>query len=219
MWEWKTLADKNALRDKYNIAADTKIICMLPGSRKGEINQHLPIFGKTLELLQKQFPQLLPVFVVHPGMRAAVTQATRDWPQKPLILWETDDKKAAFASASIALSKSGTVALELSLAGVPSIITYKVSSYSAWLMRRMVKVRFVNLINILLNKEVVPEMLQEKCAPAPLAEKLQQLLDSPDMQKKQLADAREALSMLGLNDSESPSSRAAKAVLDVIARA
>ena len=73
-------------------------------------------------------------------------------------------------ASNLALAASGTVALETALAEVPTVIAYKVSPLTAFIVRRLIKVNYVNIINVLAGKEIVPECLQEKCSPDVLAD-------------------------------------------------
>ena len=110
---------------------------------------------------------------------------------------------------------SGTVALELALAATPAVIAYRVSPLTAWIGRRLIRVPFANLVNIVLDREVVPEFLQERCRPDLLAPALQDLLSDPDARRRQTDGAREAIAQLG-GEGSPPSLRAARAVLSVV---
>ena len=130
---------------------------------------------------------------------------------------QSEEKKDVFAASTVALSKSGTVALELSLAKVPIIVTYKVSAQTAWLLRRMVKVKYVNLVNLILDKLVIPEYLQEKCEPAYLTSAIADLLMHPEKRTEQVEAAQKALEQLDDPTSpNTPSEKAANAVLKLI---
>jgi lipid-A-disaccharide synthase len=215
-WEWKQKGSRDAFINRHSIAADKAILCLLPGSRKGEITRLLPIFEQTVNLLHRKTPNLLPVIVAAAPMEMHLRTICQHWKISPLIVPEATEKKDAFAASSVALAKSGTVALELALAGVPTVVTYKVSRYSAWALRRMVKVRFVNLVNLLLGKEVIPEMLQENCSADLLFEKLFDLLGCTHSKKQQLEQSQEAIQMLGVDDALSPSDKAADIVLGLM---
>jgi len=125
------------------------------------------------------------------------------------------EKWDAFAASQVALAASGTVALELALAGLPTVIAYRVSPLSAWLVRHLIQVRFANLVNILLDDEVVPERLQEDCTPDRLESAVAVLLDDASARGRQIERARAALAQLGLAE-EPPSRRAARTILDIV---
>ncbi|MGH6660875.1 MAG: lipid-A-disaccharide synthase, partial [Rhodospirillales bacterium] len=128
------------------------------------------------------------------------------------------EKYDAFAAADVALAASGTVALELAMARTPAVITYRINPITAWIVRRLIKVRFVHLVNIVLDREVVPELLQESCRPDFLAAALEDLLLDEARRRRQIEGYAEAIKQLGFGG-PSPASRAAKVVLQVIAKA
>ena len=128
----------------------------------------------------------------------------------PVVKWE------AFKSCDIAIAVSGTAALELAYAGVPHVIGYKVSTITSLILRMMVKVKRAHLANILLDGDIVPEFLQEKCNPEDIAKKVLELLDDPEQMQKQ-KDAFQGLeSLLSNSEGVDPSLRAAQFIQSVI---
>jgi lipid-A-disaccharide synthase len=214
-WEWKQKGSGDRFRSNHHVSRDCPLLCMLPGSRKGELNRLLPIFEQTVLLLSKKIPGITPVIVAATAMEAHTRAMCKSWKITPIIVSESE-KKDAFAASNIALAKSGTVALELPLAGVPTLVTYKVSAYTAWALKRMLKIKFANLINLLLDLEVIPEMLQDKCKPDLLAEKLHALYQDATIQHMQKTEVQKALAMLGMDDTKSPSEKAADVVLSLL---
>jgi lipid-A-disaccharide synthase len=105
-----------------------------------------------------------------------VLAATSTWPVRPIVVTGVDDKHDAFAAATAALTKSGTSTLELALAGVPMVVTYRVNRLTAMIARRLIKVRFAAMVNLLAGRGLVPELLQERCTPAELAAAVRPLL-------------------------------------------
>src|SRR5262249_48922461 len=122
-----------------------------------------------------------------------------------------------FAASRAALAASGTVALELALAGVPMVVAYRTNPLTAWLLRRMVKVPYANLVNLVLGRAVVPELLLEDCTPERLSSAVERLLTDPAAREAQRGGFAEALDRLGRGGA-SPSLRAADEVLALIAR-
>lgn len=209
-------ADGAAFREKHGILPHDPILLLLPGSRPKEIRQHLAIFMHTLDLLTARFGHLTEVIVVPPGMRKEIEDHLAEWPGHPLVVSEPEEKHDAFAASTLALVKSGTVTLELACAEVPMVVTYRVSPVSAWLLRQMIKVKYVTLVNILLNKAVIPELLQERCQPDYLAHELAGMLINRDIGRKQKRQAHAALAMLLPENGKSPSELAAQSVLSLI---
>ncbi len=207
--------DGAAFRRRCGLAATVPLLCVLPGSRQGEVRRLLPVLEAAVRQLTARRPDLHVVVPTVATVAEAVTSAVMHWPVPVTVVHGLGDKYDAFAAADVALAASGTVALELALAGVPTVVTYRVASLSAWLFRRLSRVRYVNLINLSLDRLVVPELLQERCRPVLLAAEVERLFDDTTIRAAQQADFRKALRQLG-HGGPSPSLRAARLVLDLI---
>ena len=149
----------------------------MPGSRRNEAPRLLPVFGGMLRRIARTRSDIVPVVPASHVVAGLVEAAARRWPMRPIVVTDTDDKHDAYAAASAALTKSGTSTLELALAGVPMAVTYRVNRLTAVIARRLIRVPHVAMVNLLAGREVVPELLQERCAPAPLARTLLALVD------------------------------------------
>ena len=191
-------ADKGnggAFRQSHNIGADVPLFCILPGSRVGEVKRLLPVFRETALRLSAKHPNLRIVLPVTENVRDLVAQDLPNWPGKPILVAELGNKFNAMAASNAALAASGTVALELALARTPTVVAYKMAPMTWFFVRRMVKVRFVHLLNIILDRAVVPERLQKDCQPGILAEDLLALAgEGGRSQTEQLAPALQQLS-------------------------
>ncbi|HUJ02823.1 MAG TPA: lipid-A-disaccharide synthase [Rhizomicrobium sp.] len=201
------------LRARLGIAPDAPLLAVLPGSRTNEIRFILPPFREAVALLKNDVPDLVCVMPTVHHVAARVRAATRDWPTPLHILEGNDDRFAAFDAADVALAASGTVTTELALAGTPMVVGYKAGWLSYRLMRPLIDVKFVTLVNILLDREAVPEFIQERCRPEALAAALTKLFRDPHMREKQKRDLAEAAHQLGVGE-EAPSLRAAHALLE-----
>ncbi len=202
-------ADEQRRRD-----ADPPVLVVLPGSRVGEINRLLKPFGEAVALLGKRVGPLDVVVPTTPFLAERVEQGTASWRIRPRIVVGVDEKNAAFRIARAALAKSGTVTLELAIAGIPMVTAYKTSRLEAAVARRVLRVTSVILANLVLGENVVPEFLQEDCAPEKLAGALTPLLsDTPARRQQVEAFARlDAIMQIG---TARPAERAADIVLDV----
>ena len=209
--------DGAAFRRRRGIDPQASVVCFLPGSRCSEVGPLMPVFGETLARLRTGRPDLCAVIATVATVSDSVTAAARDWPAAPLMVSDTAEKYDAFAAADVALAASGTVALELAMAGTPAVIAYKTNPLTAFLARRLIRVRFVNLVNIVLDRPAVPEFLQNDCRPERLAAGVDHLLGNAEARARQVAAGREALGRLGLGG-PSTGERAARVVLDVIER-
>ena len=207
--------DAARFRAAHGIAADELMIAVLPGSRGGEVRRLVPVFGETLRLLG---PMIGPFRVAVPTVATvadAVSQGVRDWPGRPIVLRGNADKYDAFAASRAALAASGTVALELALARVPMAVAYRLNPLTEALLDRVLKVRQVNLVNLLLERPLVPEHLRGDCAPAPLAASLAQLIRDERVRSAHLAGYDEAMRRLR-GSSASPSLAAADRILAIL---
>jgi lipid-A-disaccharide synthase len=209
--------DGLAFRARHHLAADAPLLCVLPGSRTSETGRLLPVFAETLALLARTRPGLVAVVPTVETVADRVCAAAKSWPVPVVVVRGAAEKYDAFAACEAALAASGTVALELALAGLPAVIAYKVSKLSAFVATRFLglKLKFATLVNIIMDRPVMPELLQDDCTPDRLAAAVGHLLDDADARARQVADAHEAMRRLGWGG-DSPSARAAEAVLDYL---
>ena len=191
------------------------MVVVLPGSRRTEIRRLLPVFGRTLHLLAERHAGITAAIPVVEAVAETVRATVSRWRVPALLLDNTADKIDAFAAAAAAITKSGTVTLELAIAGVPMVVCYKVSPLTAMLMRRLLKVDTVALVNLLAGQRLVPELLQDRCTPEAIAGTVSDLLDHPESRESMRVKLRAAVARLG-DRSPSPSARAAEVVLSAI---
>jgi len=208
--------DGAAFRARYGIAPEATVISVLPGSRHNEVRRLLPVFKEAVEILTQARPDLAVAVATVEAVRDEVAAAVRTWPRPGIVVTDPSEKYDAFAASRAAIAKSGTVTLELALAGVPMVICYKVSAITAFLVRRLVKVDFAGLVNLLTDRVVAPELIQEACTPAGIVEKIAPLLEEGAARAAQLAGFEAAVGRLG-GRSPAPSERAAEVVLGIIA--
>ncbi|MEZ5875209.1 MAG: lipid-A-disaccharide synthase [Hyphomicrobiales bacterium] len=208
--------DGVAFRERHRLSRDGPVLCVVPGSRHGEVRRMLPVYGEVLRRLKENHPDLHVVVPVAPAVADEVEAATKDWPFPVTLVTNPDERFDAFAACDAALAKSGTVTLELALAQVPMVVAYKVNAATAFLVRRMgVSVSHASLVNLLANREIVPEFLQEDCTAEKLADAVDILLSSQEVRDAQRQGFREVLKALG-DATPPPSQRAAKVVLDLM---
>ncbi len=206
-----------AFRAQHGISDEAPLLVVLPGSRRGEVERLSGVFAETLARLRHDRPGLRAVVPTVPNVAALVRRETAAWPVATLVLEGPEEKYAAFAAADAALAASGTVAVELAVARVPTVVAYRVSPLSAAIARRLLKIRYVSIPNLVLDREVQPELLQEACRPARLAAALGPLLDDADLRARQAADLDRVIAALSGAGEGPPSRQAARRVLQVIA--
>jgi len=172
-------------------------LILLPGSRNGEIATLLPLFLKTVALLKKESPSLQVVLPTLPPLVAPLKEGLSAFPELSCTLVEdVSFHPHAFAAGTAALAASGTVTLELALAGLPHVIAYKTSPLTAALLRSLLITPWVGLPNILSRRTVVPELLQKDCSPPTLADVLLPLLQQEGVrlgQKEAFTQIRKSL--------------------------
>jgi lipid-A-disaccharide synthase len=200
-------------REKYNIAKDAMLLCLLPGSRKGEVDRHMPVFGQAITMLAQKYPGLAMVVAVPRHVLPFVAAYFEGCPFRTVITADEQDKKNAIAASNLAIVKSGTVTLEVAMSQTPMVVAYRVNPVSAWMMRRMMTTKYANLVNILLKKEAIPELLQENCTPLMIANAASQLLLYPELQTQQKLEAAAALKQL--YPGRPPSDAAAEKILEL----
>lgn len=204
-------------RARHGIAEDARVVAVLPGSRRGEVSRLLPVFRATMERLRATRPDLVAVVPTVATVRERVAADLAEWPMRTILVEGDAAKHDAFAAAQAALAASGTVALELALARLPAVIAYRLNPVTVALYRRLIRVKYVNLVNLMLDRMLVPELLQEECRPDRLAAELGRLLDDPAARQAQVDGVAEVARWLGQGDVP-PSERAARVVLDRIAK-
>jgi lipid-A-disaccharide synthase len=143
------------------------------------VSRLLPVFGEAVRRLARTYPDLHAVVPTVRAVAQTVTDAVADWPVPTIVTEDRREKHDAFAASTAALAASGTVALELGLAEVPAVVAYRVSPITAAIVRRLIRVPYVNLVNILVDRPAVPELLQEKCTADGLVAALDPLLSDP----------------------------------------
>ena len=193
------------------------VLVLLPGSRRGEIRHHMPVFGATLAALQEQGIAVDPVLPTLPHLLDAVSEADSQWPVRPRIVTGEVEKQAAFRNARAALAKSGTVTLELALAGVPMITLYRGGAVEAWIARRVVRVSSIILANLVIGENVIPEFHQEECTARNLAPALLNVLGDTPQRQRQL-DAFAKRDRILFTGGRSPSEQAVVVVLQEMER-
>ena len=208
-------ASADRFRAKYGIPSDQKVLVVLPGSRGSELKALLPVFGDVVYRVKQAYPDMRVIIPVVAHLYERIRTETASWPIKPLLVTGDEDKYDAFAVARAALAASGTVALELGLAGTPSVIAYRIHAVTAALYRRLIKVKFANLVNIMADKMVVPEFIQENCTAEKIFSALDKLIMSDDVRNAQIGELCAVRPWLSPAGTIAPAQQAAQVVLQV----
>lgn len=199
-------------RQEKNMAPSDVVVCLMPGSRNGEVSRIFPQFIAAINFLAETKPNLKVVIPLIDKTRTRVVEMSKSL-KVPYFLIEKSEKNAALFASDFALAKSGTNTIELSLYRVPMIIAYKINFLTHFLVKRMVKIKFANLINLIMNQEIIPEMLQKNCTGKKLATALEKLINDRDLAVRQINKSHAALELMGLGSKQNPSQKAAQEIL------
>ena len=204
--------DGAGFRARHGIAADATLLVVLPGSRRSELGRLLQPFGETVARLSRSMPGLRVAIPAVAHLAQDLEREVAGWPAAPIVVQGEQGKWDAFAAGDVALAASGSVALELAMAQIPMVIAYRVNPASAAIARRLIKIPYACLVNIIAERPAVPELLQENCRPERLAEAVSRLLRDPEARAVQHEAAQKVRELLGGSAPVPPSRRAAEAL-------
>jgi lipid-A-disaccharide synthase len=208
--------DAARFRAAHGLSADTLLLTVLPGSRGGEVGRLLPVFGEALRLLEARVGPFRVAVPTVETVADTVAARVTGWPGAPIVLRGDPAKYDAFAASRAALAASGTVALELAMAGLPMAVAYRLARSTEIVLERVLKVRQVNLINLILERPLVAEHLGPNCTPGRLAATLAELVEDEQVRAAHRQGYDEAMRLLGAGGT-SPSLKAADIILAIIA--
>jgi lipid-A-disaccharide synthase len=190
------------------ISKDKKIISLFPGSRKSETNVLLPILLNFIELMNKKSLHHSFVFHATDENKEFIIDMVKNANSDNIdVISDENIKDQVLSNSIFAVSKSGTISLQISSVNIPSIIIYKLSFINFMIFRLLVNVKFANIINIINDKEVIPELLQKECNAEEIYKTVTYFLKNPDLIEKQLTDCKKTLE--GIRSKSSSSSEAA----------
>ena len=165
-------ASRTDLRKRYGVPDGVPLVALLPGSRKGEADRHLPILLETVDRITKAGLEPAPKFflAVPPGLNLREPISGSSIQLQEGQTWDV------LACSDLALAASGTVTIEASLLGTPMITFYRVNNLSWWMGRHLVKVPFYSMVNLVAGRRIVPEFIQDEMTAARLAKEALRLL-------------------------------------------
>ena len=190
------------------ISKDKKIISIFAGSRKSETNVLLPILVDFINMMNKKDANYSFVFHATEENKEQIINFIRIKNIENIDVISNENMKSEILSKSVfAVCKSGTVSLQVCNANVPSIIIYKLNFINFMIFKLLVNVKFANIINIINNREVIPELLQNECNAKEIYNSVVYMLKNPEIRKKQLEDCNQTLR--GIRSKTSSSSEVA----------
>jgi lipid-A-disaccharide synthase len=196
--------------------ASPPVLLVLPGSRTGEVTRLLGPFGETVRLAAAQCGPLDIVVPTVPHVAQRVRDAVADWDVPARVTLDPLEKALAFRTARAALAASGTVTLELAVAGIPTVVGYKVSPLEAVIAHLFIRGKSVVLANLVLGENIMPEFLQSRFTPERAAAALVPLINATPARERQIAAFAQLDGIMGIGK-WTPSERAAEIVLAVSA--
>ncbi|WP_018698371.1 lipid-A-disaccharide synthase [Amorphus coralli] len=215
----ETLAPILPDRDRPLDPAGPPTLLILPGSRSSEIEALLPVFGETLAAIAARVPDVRAVLPAVSHLAGRIEAEVATWPVKPEIVHGRAAKLQTFGEARAALAASGTVTLELAVAGVPMAVAYKLDAVARALRVVNRVVRFVNyttmvLPNIVLGERAIPDFLEEDVTPERLSAAIVPLLSDTPERHRQVDAFRRLDALMALPGGAKPSEMAAQTVID-----
>ena len=186
------------------ISNEKKIISLFSGSRWSEVNLLLPILIDFINMMNKKFDNFTFVFHATDENKSLINYKVKNINLENIdVISDENIKKQILNKSIFAVSKSGTVSLEICNAKVPSIIIYKMNFLNFLIIKMLVKIKFANIINIINNKEIIPELIQKECNPKEIFNSVVYFLKNPELMKKQINDCEETLTKIRSKTSSS----------------
>lgn len=202
-----TLSEMELLRSSffktYQINKDDKIILLTPGSRIGEVKKIFPEFIKAINMLKNNINSFTVVVLVVKKTQKIIEELSQEI-QAPFKIVDSSQKKLILSSADFAIAKSGTNSVEISLYKIPQIIAYKINSFTHQIIKRIVKIKYANLLNIIANREIIPELLQDNCNPQKIYDEMLKLINNKKLAQIQIEESQKSLISLGLGKIDNP---------------
>jgi lipid-A-disaccharide synthase len=209
--------DGAGFRERSGIAPDAPVLALLIGSRPSELKRMYDALAGAADILLQERPDLRIVIpLAGPIEEAARARLSQDARLADAVLIDETEKADAFAAADLALATSGTVTTELATLGVPTVTGYRVG-WITWALARalnLFKAKYISLVNIAADAELIPEFVQTRCTPALLAEETGRLLDAPE-ERVERADRLRATTQAMCGPGRA-SARAAETVLQLL---
>lgn len=204
---------KQEIRKTYQINENNKLFLLTPGSRTSEVNKIFPVFIETINKLKSTYPDLIVFIPVVKKTKELIEKIAKNLQVKFFLIDDNLLKKNIFMAVDFALAKSGTNTIEISLHKVPLIVAYKINLLSYFIVKNLVKIKFANLLNLIQNREIIPEFLQFDCKVDIIYPKVLELLTHQNLIEEQINQAQQSFEILGLNKIENPMQNAYNEIL------
>lgn len=218
--KYSTKYTRNDLSKTYGVSYDDIIIILTPGSRESEVERIYPIMIKSINLLKERYRYTYKDYHIftfaNNNTRDLVDFTAHEYEFNTKIITNETEKAKILSCANVALAKSGTNTFEFNIYGVPLVITYTFNWLTNKIVKKVVKIKYANLVNILANEEIIPEFVLDNVDPSQIAEQLNKFLKDRQLGKKQIEDTKNIIKQLGYNCPEKASYCGATKILDLI---
>ena len=195
--EVKASTDRDSLRKQFNLKNDQPVIGLFPGSRRSEIKRLLAIILQSAACLKQKYPGAQFLLPLAPGLKYSDIQAYLQ-PHPDLAIQVIEDRAYdVMASCDVIITVSGTVTLEIALIGTPLLIINKVAWLTYAIVHRMLKIKHIGLCNIVADKRIAPELIQNEATPADICQSIADLLEQPATRERMRTDLGQIETMLG----------------------
>lgn len=192
---------KHELIEKYHIRSNGPFIGVMPGSRKTEIKYTLPVILKAMRLIKKEYPYTTVILIKAEKIpEKFIKRFTAKFKDLDIVVIE-EEKYAAISLSDALVVCSGTSTLEVALLEKPFIIVYKLYPMTYHIVKNMVKVPFIGMVNILLRRSLIPELIQEKLNPQNIYRYMISYLDNIEVRETAITGLRDLKKILEGKDS------------------
>ncbi|MBD2452979.1 lipid-A-disaccharide synthase [Nostoc sp. FACHB-87] len=210
----QNVPNRQAARAELGIASEQIAIALLPASRQQELKYLLPVIFQAAQTIQAKLPEAhfwIPLSLE--SFKQPIESAIQNYGLRATIV--SGQQKEVFAAADFAITKSGTVNLELALFNVPQVVVYRLNAVTVWIARKILKgsIPFASPVNLVVMREIVPELLQEQATPENITQAAMEILLNPERRRQTLTDyaqMRQCLGDIGVCD------RAAQEILQML---
>lgn len=206
--------DRNEITRKMGLENAYPVLGLLPGSRNEEIGNHLPVMIEAVEILSSHYPDLRGLLPVAPTIPTELVQSFLKQCSAEISISQSSTYDT-LTVCDLALVASGTATVETAILGVPMVLVYRASTITYWVGKRVIKVPFLGLVNLVAGEQVIPELIQDDVTPDRLAQEAFEILEGGQKRENMIKKLGMVKKRLGRGGA---SERTARIVIDILNR-